>query len=84
MELTYAGQEVDITETTAEFYNDRQRVEISLDKVLEENEDFEIGDNGEIQSVQFGLYAAEELVAADGASIPKDGLLEIISCDEKG
>ncbi len=84
VELTYAGQEVDITETAAEFYNDRQRVEISLDKVLEENEDFEIGDNGEIQSVQFGLYAAEELVAEDGASIPEDGLLEIISCDEKG
>lgn len=84
VELTYAGQEVDITETAAEFYNDRQRVEISLDKVLEENEDFEIGGNGEVQSVQFGLYAAKELVAEDGASIPEDGLLEIISCDEKG
>lgn len=83
-ELTYAGQEVTVTETEAEFYNERQKVEISLDKVLEEDERFEIGDNGEIQSVQFGLYAAQELVAADGASIPEDGLLEIISCDEKG
>ena len=59
-------------------------MEISLDKVLEEDERFEIGDNGEIQSVQFGLYAAEDITAADGTAIPKDGLLEIISCDEKG
>lgn len=83
-ELTYAGQEVAVTETEAEFYNERQKVEISLDKVLEEDERFEIGDNGEIQSVQFGLYTAEDITAADGTAIPKDGLLEIISCDEKG
>jgi Predicted outer membrane protein len=83
-ELTYAGQEVAVTETEAEFYNERQKVEISLDKVLEGDERFEIGDNGEIQSVQFGLYAAEDITAADGTAIPKDGLLEIISCDEKG
>ena len=83
-ELTYAGQEVAVTETEAEFYNERQKLEISLDKVLEEDERFEIGDNGEIQSVQFGLYAAKDITAADGTTIPKDGLLEIISCDEKG
>ena len=32
----------------------------------------------------FGLYAAEELTAADGKSIPADGLIEVISPDESG
>lgn len=84
VELTYAGQDVSITETSAEFCNERQKAEISLSKVLEQNETFGIGDNGEILSVQFGLFADEDLKAADGSVIPKDGLLEIVNCDENG
>src|SRR5699024_7112500 len=37
-----------------------------------------------ILSVQFGLFADEDLKAADGSVIPKDSLLEIVSCDENG
>ena len=84
VELTYAGQEVDITTVSAAFYNERQKVQIDLTKVLEQDERFGIGMNGEILSVQFGLYAAEPLEAADGSVIPKDGRLEIVSCDENG
>lgn len=40
--------------------------------------------NGEILTVQFGLFAAEDLTAADGSVIPADGLMEIVSCDENG
>ena len=40
--------------------------------------------NSEILSVQFGLFAVEDLTAADGSIIPADGLLEIINCDENG
>ncbi|MGO5435078.1 SpaA isopeptide-forming pilin-related protein [Enterococcus cecorum] len=32
----------------------------------------------------FGLYAAEELTAADGKTIPADSLIEVISLDESG
>lgn len=84
VELTYAGPEVCITETTAEVYNERQRVEINLEKVLSQDGKFRIGMNGEILSVQFGLFAKEDITAADGSVIPKDGLLEIINCDENG
>ena len=84
VELEYAGQEVSITTTSASMYNERQQVEISLGKVLEQDEKFGIGMNGEIASVKFGLYAAEDLTAADGKVIPKDGLLEIAACDENG
>lgn len=84
IELIYAGQEISITETSAEFCNERQKAEISLAKVLAQDEKFGIGMNSEILSVQFGLFADEDLKAADGSVIPKDSLLEIVSCDENG
>lgn len=83
-ELTYAGQEIEITETAANFYNERQKAAATLDKILEQNEQFGIGANGEITAVTFGLFAAEDLTAADGSVIPADGLLEILSVDESG
>ena len=84
VELTYAGETVEVTETAAEFYNERQKASLSLAKILGKDENFNIGDNGEILSVQFGLFAAEDLTAADGSFVPKNGLLEIANCDENG
>lgn len=82
--LTYAGQNEKVTNTSTSFTNDRQKVEIDLTKVLEQNEKFNIGSNDEILNVSFGLYADEDLKAANGTVIPKDVLLEIITCNEKG
>ena len=84
VELTYAGETVEVTETAAEFYNERQKAEVSLSKILGKDETFGIGNNGEILSVQFGLYAAEEMTAADGSVIPTDGLLETAGCNKNG
>lgn len=84
VELVYAGQNVDVTETATSFYNEKQRVEIDLIKSLAIDEAYGIGKNGEIFDVTFGLYAAEELTAADGKTIPADGLIEVISLDESG
>ena len=84
VELVYAGQEIEVTETSASFYNDRQKVLVSLDKVIEQNEKFGIGMNGEITAVTFGLYVKEDLTAADGSIIPAGGLMEILSVDENG
>ena len=83
-ELVYAGQEVEITETAADFCNERQKAAVSLNKVLEQDERFGIGKGGELSAVTFGLFAAEELTAADGSIISADGLLEIVSVDENG
>jgi len=84
VELTYAGQEIKITTTSAAFVNERQKVEIDLSKVLEQDEKYGIGRNNEITSVKFGLYASEDITAADGKVIPKDGLIETVTCDENG
>ena len=82
--LSYAGQEVEITSADIGFYNERQKVEISLQKLLEQDETFSIGMNEEWKNITFGLFAAEELTAADGTSIPADGLIETIGVDENG
>ena len=84
IELTYARQNEKVTNTSTSFTNDRQKAEIDLTKILEQNEKFNIGNNDEILNVSFGLYADEDLKASNGTVIPKDGLLEIITCDEKG
>lgn len=84
VELTYSGQNEKVTNTSTSFTNDRQKAEINLTKILEQNEKFNIGSNDEILNVSFGLYADEDLKVANGSVIPKDGLLEIITCNEKG
>lgn len=82
--LTYAGQEVSVTEIAAGFVNDRQKVSITAEKVMEQDEAFGIGDNGEILAVSFGLFAGEDITAQDGSVIPKDGMIEIAFCDAEG
>ena len=84
VELTYSGQNEKVTNTSTSFTNDRQKVEIDLTKILEQDEKFNIGNNDEILNVSFGLYADEDLKASNGTVIPKNGLIEIITCDEKG
>ena len=84
VELVYAGQNVAVTETATSFENERQKVEISLVKSIEQNERFGIGTNGEMKNISFGLFADEEIVSASGTSIPANGLVEIISLNEDG
>lgn len=84
VELTYAGQNVSVTSTALSLYNERQKVTISLAKELEQDEPFDIGMNDEIKNVQFGIYANEDITAADGSVIPKDALITYASCNENG
>ena len=83
IELVYAGQEIEVRDTVnAAFVNDYQRVEISLEKILEQDETFGIGTNEEYKNVRFGLFAEEEITAANGSTIPANGLIAEVSLDE--
>lgn len=73
-----------MTNTSTSFVNERQKAEIDLLKVLEKDETFGIGNGDEIKRISFGLYADEDIKASNGTVIPKDGLVEIITCDENG
>ena len=57
---------------------------MSLEKILEVSEVFGIGNNNELANITFGLYAAEDITATDGAVIPADGLIEVVSIDADG
>lgn len=80
--IEYAEQNVEVTNADLSINNIRQKAEITLNKILETDE--RTGNNGEILNVAFALYANEEIKANDGTVIPKDGLIEIVNCDEKG
>ena len=81
--LTYAGQEIAVLDTVnTSFVNDYQGVEISLSKVMENDELFGIYGEDCYTSVSFGLFAAEDITAADGTVIPADGLISEVSLDE--
>ena len=84
VELTYAGQNVSVTSTDISVYNDRQKVSVSLKKVMAEDKTFSIGNNGEITSVRFGVYADEDIKASNGDVIPKDALITFANCDKNG
>ena len=81
VEVTYAGQNVSVTSTALTVNNGRQKVTVSLKKALEKDK-LNIGDNDEILSVQFGVFANEDITAADGSIIPKDALITYANCDE--
>ena len=83
VELTYAGQEFEVRDTVnTAFENEYQSVRISLSKVMENDELFEIYGKEYYTSVRFGLFASENITAADGTVIPADGLISEVSLDE--
>ena len=83
-ELTYAGQNVSVTSTDISVYNDRQKVSVSLKKIMANDKTFGIGNNGEITSVRFGIYADEDIKASNSDVIPKDALITFANCDKNG
>ena len=83
VELTYAGQEFEVRDTVnTAFENEYQGVRISLSKVMENDKLFGIYGKDCYTSVRFGLFAAEDITAADGSVIPADGLISEVSLDE--
>lgn len=82
--ITPTADNIAIVESHAAFTNDRQKVKIDLRKELELDEVTGIGNNGEILDVEFGLFAAEDIFAADGNMIPQDGMVEAIYVSADG
>ena len=82
-EIKYAGENVSVNdEAKTEFFNKYQRVLIKLAKYMEHDELFGIGGNDEYKAVRFGLYTDEEILTADGKTVPKDYLVSEIALGE--
>ena len=83
IELTCTGQEVAVSDAVnSSFINDYQGVDICLKKLMEHDEQFGIGDNDEYKNVTFGLFADEDITAADGTVIPENGLISTVTLGE--
>lgn len=82
--LSADNQTAEIPSVSLHFSNERQKAALSLKKTLEQDSLFSIGAQDEWKNVSFGLFAGEELTAADGTFIPTDGLLETVPIDENG
>lgn len=83
VELTYAGQVIAVRDTIdTSFDNKYQRLEISLSKIMENDELFGIYGEDCYKNVSFGLFTAEDIAAADGAVIPADSLVSTVSIKE--
>ena len=84
VELSPTSDQVAIIENVVAAHDNRQKLEIDVAKTMEIDEITGQGLNGEISEVVFGLYAAEDIIAADGSLIPADGLIESASVNEDG
>ena len=82
--LTYAGQEEAVSIVALGVKDERQKAAISLVKSLEQDTTYNLGMNGEIENVKFGLFANEKITALDGSEIPADGLIEIAGVQADG
>ena len=83
VELTYAGQEIAVRDTVnTDFTNKYQGVSVHLTKFMEHDETYGVGNDSDAKNVVFGLYADEPLIADNGSSIPKDGLVDVASVGE--
>ena len=79
--LSYGGQNESIVLSSLSLSNERQKVIVSLKKEMEENT---VYPNEEAyKDIQFGLYAAEDILDVNGtAALEKDSLLEVITLDK--
>ena len=77
--FSYQDQETPVIERTAEFINDRQKVEITVEK-----QDAETGKK--LPGAVFGLYAKDAIFAADAETVlvDADTLLEEAETDKTG
>jgi len=81
-ELVYDMQKVQVGDSVS-VDNERQTAEVTLAKALETDALYKYGKDRH-EDIVFGIYAKSEITAADGTSIPADGLVEAIGVTEDG
>ena len=82
VDLTYAGQEVEVTSSGATASNQYQNVNITVPKTMESATEYGIDASDYVRYVTFGLYANEDITAANGSAIPQDGLIQTVELSD--
>ena len=86
VELTAENTTQRVTTEIVEVFNERVKVKVILPKTMQvvDSNGVKHGENGEIKNVVFGLYANENITAADGKFIPQGGLIETATVNVLG
>lgn len=77
VEFTYAGQDTPVVSEEAAFINDRQKVQVTVEKQDAEN-------GAVLAGAEFGLYNAGDIVSGEETILEADTLLETVASDENG
>lgn len=77
IEFVYAGQDTPVVTEEVSFINDRQKVQVIVEKQDAEN-------GAVLAGAEFGLYNAEDIVSGDEMIVTADTLLETVTSDENG
>lgn len=77
--LAYQGQGVSSFSVPRSQTNERPRLSVTINKTMEQDIKFQAG--SDTDGVSFGLFANEEIRAADGSVIPADALIEIVNME---
>lgn len=82
-ELTYSGQDIAVNDAVnCTMNNEYQRINIRFSKSMESDRTFGTGMKNEYRNVRFGLFAAEDITAADGTFIPENGLIAEVTLSD--
>lgn len=82
--LEYKDDKTDLIVKNLDVLNNRQKVSMTFNKLMEQDEIFKLGNNGEIQNVTFGLFAKNDMTAKDGKQITADSIISLAKPDENG
>ena len=83
--LSYQDGNTPVVTVSANIVDTRKKVQITLQKELEQDEKFEIGTGEESRNVVFGLFAEKDIFSADGSrKIPAGSLIAYTGIDENG
>lgn len=77
VEFVYAGQDTPVVSEEVTFINDRQKVQITVEKQDAEND-------AVLAGAEFGLYTAGDIVSGEETIVEADTLLETVTSDENG
>lgn len=77
VEFVYAGQDTPVVSEEVTFINDRQKVQITVEKQDVEN-------GAVLAGAEFGLYTAGDIVSGEETIVEADTLLETVASDENG
>ena len=77
-DIEYAGQMIDVVEIKQAYVNERQKLNLDINKTFEEE------DKDAYKDVVFGVYSKNDITLDDEVLIPADGLVGILTLDKNG